>query len=265
MKRKGSGVRGEGSAGSALVETAIMLPIAGFLLVGTLYFGSAGVLRQELFLLTRYAVETDGSAAFIQDPAATVPVTGGAGFPDGEFARWNGALASGLSSETYLTDTSARDEMTRVSWRASADTVFDPQSGSMTQGTNVVKTFEGYLFYDCQARDRAPEVADQQSRWMHRRSVSTATSHDAALYGQSWGDDRYAIAGLPAPTLATSVTGVARSAPSGGSGWFTRDLPHAYAGTHPAVEDVVVGYWQGTWPVSAYPVYKDSGNWWIPD
>ncbi len=253
------------TAGSALVETALMLPIGAFLLVGVLYFASAGVLRQELFLLTRYAAETDGSVTVVSDPSATIPVTGGPGFPDGEFARWNGTLASTVSPETYLTDASARDEMTKVSWRASGDTAFDPQSGALTQGTSVVKTFEGYLFYDCQARDRSPEVADQQSRWMHRRGVSTATAHDAELYGRSWGDDRYAIAGLPGPALAASVTGVVRSAPPGGSGWFTRDLPHAYAGTHPAVEDVVVGYWQGAWPVNGYPAYKDSGAWWVPD
>lgn len=246
------------TAGSALVETAIMLPVVCFLFVAALYFGSATVLRQELFLLARYAAETDGFAPFTVDPGAAVPVTTGAALPDGEFARWNGPFSVQSSDGTYLTEEDARSEMVKASWDVQGQTTFDPLSGDLDQSTSVSKTFEGYLFYDCGAKDRAPEVADQESRWMARRSVSVSASHDAAIYGQSWGDARYGIAGLPPPSLATSVAGVARRP-------FSRDLGHDYSGTHPAVEDLVVGYWQGPWPVSGYPDYKGSRDWWLPD
>ncbi len=254
------------SEGSALVETAILLPVYALLLVGLLYFGSVSLLRQELPLLARYAAESASDVPTTFLPEALIPITAGVSLADGAFTYWNGAAAPAYTEEPPLTASQAGEEMTKVSWSAHESVVLDPATGGVSQSTSVKKTKAWAIVYACGALERAPEIADQMSRWYSWRTVEIETVHDAPLYRTEWGyDERSSLAGLEPPLLKASAASAVRSDAQSGAGVFTRDLSHQYRGTHPAVEDVVVGYWGGAWPVSGYPDYGGSQPFWVPD
>lgn len=249
--------------GSALVETALLLPVYCLLVVGVLYFASAAVLQQELPLIARFYAETAGMVPDSTSPAAVVPITGGASFPDGTFVLWNGVPAVGYMTESPFTSETLRDELVKVSWNARQIVMLDPKSGQMSDEIQVALTREGRLIYDGDILGRVQEMSDEANRWYLWRRVDLSTTHDATLYGQAWGyTPEWGLAGLDPPTLTARVASAVRAASE--AGLFTRSLGHDYVGDHPAGY-LMSAYWGGPFPVAGYPGYGGSDPFWAPN
>lgn len=262
--------------GSALVETAILLPIYSLLCVGVIYFGNTILLHQEVNLSARYqstGTSRPGSGAPAFDDRQFLPSTGGQALPDAWFIQFSGDIDMSNSRPTAdsadpYTDSWIYEELVKVSWDITRS--FDVNGvETTTTGYSPVGTriYRENILLD------APAIADRLNGWFRRQRFRYDVTHQSGLYQTEWGHtSSWALAGLPEPVIDTTVaaaarTGSARSAPTP-STQSPKPIESTLIGDGSLFVETFDDYDDGgfnTTPSGKYPDYEDHESFWVPN
>ena len=251
--------------GSAMVETAVLLPVYVLVIIGLIYFSNETLHWQEVQLSARFlATNTRANFGGNSNVSPLIANTSGAGVPDEYFVVFSGSgqptIAQDSQSVLY-SQQAIRDELIKASWDVTrtqnlqGDVTLNQQ---LTGKGNVIYGNKQGLFgvavpgeYSFDGDDAL--IADELSSWFKRKSATVTLTYDS----------RYIHVGkwtLPSPTVTGEARAVVRESDDKERKLWDRDA----ADRHP-VDQLVEEFNDGSTPIPDYPDFGFSDGFWTPN